>query len=107
MPLLFFLLLDCFYPWLSQHRGSNPVGFGGTQPSRMSLCFIFHWGIWDLVDCSRQDGEASETLRGGGGRSVFIVLSREVGVTQLPWKFLFLAQRQLEPVRLPGNKSRT
>lgn len=35
------------------------------------------------------------------------VLSREVGATRLPWKFLFLAQRQLEPVRLLGNKSRT
>lgn len=53
---------------------------------------------------SRQDGQASETLWGGGGRSVFVLLSREVGVTQLPWKFLFLALRQLEPVRLPGNK---
>lgn len=38
---------------------------------------------------------------------MFVLLSREVGVTQLPWKFLFLAQRQLEPVWLPWNKSRT
>lgn len=89
MPLLLFLLLDCFYPWLLQYRGSNPVGFGGTQPSRMSLCFPFHWGIWDLGGSSRQDGEASETLWGGGGRSVSVLRSREVGVTPLPWSFYF------------------
>lgn len=40
---------------------------------------------------------------GGGGRSPFVPLPREVGATQLPWKFLFLAQCQLEPGRLQGK----
>lgn len=41
------------------------MGFGGTQPSRRSLCFPFYWGIWDLVGSSRQDGETSPLQRSG------------------------------------------
>lgn len=74
-------------------------------PLGVDLCFPFGWQrIWDLLGSSRQGRATSGTRRGGGGRSLFVPWLREVGATQLPWTFLFLAQRQLEPGRLPGKE---
>lgn len=84
----------------------------------MSLCFPFYCGIWDLGGSSRQDEEASETLWGGGGRSVCSPLQGGGSeLPQLPWKFFIFSpapagaceasQEQKQDLRAGEGKTQT